>query len=295
MLILKKYFMSKKHLYHLIIIYFSTQITLGGCTYSIKYKLTPQNVVHAKTSHKLNVVVSIFSDLRPPEECSSSIRKKIYSENVNDYTYNNGFKGKVNEEISKMIASHLEYSKVFSKITYSNITQDQITEDYLIKLKNSGIDALLIGDVLNFYGYYDKDAGQFFYPLLIGCAFALPPLLFMDHYKEKTYFIGEEITVTEYDPLPVYLSIIGLTVGSLVGAQIDANRERDIEWHTRLHYKLINVSTNQVLLESTIDSHAKEHKAIPNLKKSNKFWVVVNSLCSTVNQMAKELYKGLSF
>lgn len=273
-----------------IILAFFIVVFLIGCGYTIKYNLRDKDIFISQTRQKLNVVVTTFSDFRPPEEHEKSERTKLQYKDLGDYTYDKGFKGKVNEEITKMVVQHLDYSKIFSKVMYAFARE--LTEDYVDSLRSAGFDAILTGDILDFYGYYDINANAVVLPLTFG----LPPLVYgifseIKKRKEEIERMKENIYYEPGRNDLYFLLLDGLSIaGWLLGSYIESLQERNIEWHTRLFVQLINTSTYEVLWENTLESYSKEYKSMPGTDAGNgKFKVAVKSLREVVDQMVKSL------
>lgn len=264
-------------------------IFFSGCGHAIKYKLSDKDILVSETKQKLSVVVTTFSDLRPPEERIQSERIKLHYKDVGDYTYDKKLKGKVNEEITKMIVKHLDYSRVFSKVSFTYISAEELTEDYLDTLRDAGFDAILTGDVLNFYGYYDNDASTILLPL----AFIMPPFIVAINLMRSSAGVEE----TPYGPrvkersLDAELLCYGfIYAGGKLGIYVESLRKRDIEWRTRLLAQLVSTSTYDVLWGDIVESYAKEHKSIPGTDAGEgKFKMAIQSLRDAVNKMVESL------
>ena len=54
-----------------------------------------------------------------------------------------------------MMVSHLDYSNVFSSLTLSSYSSERINAGVLAELANQRVDAVLVGEVQNFYGFFE--------------------------------------------------------------------------------------------------------------------------------------------
>ncbi|RMD98686.1 MAG: hypothetical protein D6814_07040 [Calditrichaeota bacterium] len=103
------------------------------------------------------------------------MRKEKRKINAEDYTYDRGFKGQVNEAITAMLVKHLAYAKIFNSVTMGSFSSDQVTDEALNKLSKNGVDAVLAGELHHFYGFYDYHIyKQFGYSLLLATVFSIP-------------------------------------------------------------------------------------------------------------------------
>jgi hypothetical protein len=265
---------------------------LSACGYPLKYKLNETDIVLSKSKAPLKVEVAIFSDNREAIERQKFARKGSGYKDVGDYTHDKDFKGEEATSITKMIVSHLKYAGAFSEVQLSRLHSGEISATVLDSLSRQAIDAVMAGEIKNFYGYYDSKVGKaLLYSVGLGFAFGFP--LYMAGTSEETYTVPGPLgttyqyTETKTNSLP---GTIGTTGGVLLGAYLESLHKRNIEWHTQLNARLISTSTQKVLWEDTIEIRQKAHIAMPGLN-SDKRKVAVNSLRDAVNRMVESLAK----
>ena len=146
---------SKIHGYRLISLLTCFSISLIACgRHNIKYKLDTDHIVVPEAKIPLKALVSIFSDKRDLIERQKLERKKQGFADIGDYTYDKNFSGEVDKGISKQIATHLSYAKIFSQVDLGSFRSEEITPAVLGKLAQDGIDAVLLGQINHFYGYF---------------------------------------------------------------------------------------------------------------------------------------------
>jgi hypothetical protein len=265
-------------------------LSIGCGGYPITYELTKNEIIFHHTTKPLNVLVVKFSDLRPPEERTEKARTALKYPNISNYTYDDEFEGKVNEEISKMIAEHIKYSKVFARVDFLPVSADNITEKYADSLRQAGIDAILYGELLHFYSYYYTDAIDIFIPVALGCAVGIP-LIINSIKKETVYIMGKEFTTVHTD---LGMELVADFCGSMatgLGEILVNTRGRDFAWHTTFAYRLLNISNGAVYCEDTIESYSKGHQAFTGFGK-DKFKLAIESLRYATIKMVSSLYVG---
>ena len=262
--------------------WFLLQCGCGG--YAIKYDLGKYQTPVAGVTQPMSIAVAVFSDVRPLEERADSVRKKSHSSNLGDYTYDREFKGPVDEGVTEMITKHLEYSNVFTNVVMTHKHREEITDQYLDSLRGKGVDAILIGRINHFYGYYEQDLGR-------QLALALPlaclglPLYFDSYHDKTTYFLGEPITTVEIDYVKQLMGELVVDAGVALGFVLESTFHRDIEWRTDLSFELVNTANLQVLCTDSVNVAKKFHGAMPGVDTNHrKFEVALESLRDAVNQ-----------
>jgi hypothetical protein len=266
-------------------------LLISACTYPIKYRLNDRDIVKETAPKPLKVQVAIFSDKREAVEKEKSERKKSGGADVGDYTYDKEFRGPVDQALSEMLVKHLQYAGVFAEVALSRYRADQISAAVLDSLSRQGIDAVMTGEIKNFYGYYDNNSGrQFLYGFGLGMAIGLP-LYLAGTSQESTTFGGPfdrtEITTTKTNPIP---GAIGSSVGLNLGFYLESLHKRNIERHTQFYARLISTSTQQVLWEDALEVQQKDFRAMPGINTATrKYEVAVASLRDAVNQMVRKL------
>jgi len=235
-----------------------TGMIFSACSYPIKYKLNDRDIISAQNKVPLRVQVAGFTEQRELIERKKSARKKQAFKKTGDYTYDKNFQGSVAQEISKMLVSHLDYSNVFSSITLSSYSSEKINAGVLAELANQRVDAVLVGEVQNFYGFYENDTGRgLLYSLGLGLGIGIPVTIATAE-KKTTRFGGGEITEVKINSLASSLST---SLGVSLGLYLDSLHKRNIEAHTRLVVKMIKTANGEVLWEDTFNIQRKENTA----------------------------------
>lgn len=273
---------KQKKINRLVCIVILATIILGGCTtfgyrskgYSIEYKLKNKNIVLSKSPKQLNVQVARFYDTRPLVEREKSARKNKSDRDINDYTYDNEFKGNVNEKITKMMIEHINYSKVFTpEVTLASLGSEQVSDASLDYLAETGIDAIMTGEIEHFYGYYDqKPFRKILYrlPLQISCA---------------VVSLGLSMAI-----LDGKMGIFTTFPGGYFGNYIESLHKRHIAQHVLLKVRLISTKTHKKLWEESFDVSFNGRKNIPGFSiKKRKFQIVILSLQDAINKIVKSL------
>lgn len=264
-----------------------TGMIFSACAYPLKYKLNDRDIISAQNKVPLRVQVAGFTEKREPIERKKSARKKQGFKKTGDYTYDKNFNGSVAQEISKMLVSHLDYSNVFSSITLSSYSSEKINAGVLAQLANQRVDAVLVGEIQHFYGFYENDTGRgLLYSLGLGLGIGIPVTIATAE-KKTTRFGSGEFTEVKINTLA---SSLGTSLGVSLGLYLDSLHKRNIEAHTRLAVKMIKTSNGEVLWEDTFNIQRKENIAMPGLNTSKrKFELAINSLRDAVNEMVTSL------
>lgn len=257
----------------------------ANCGYNIKYALNDKNIIRANSSVPMKIQVATFSDKRDAIEKSRSARKDKGFPNSSDYTVDKNFKGNVAESISKMLTEHLAYSEIFTEVKPSAYNSEQINNDILNQIGNAGYDAVLVGDIQHFSGFYDHRVGrQIFYALGLGLGIGIP--------------VGFA-TISQDDLLRGQNSIegqIATGVGVSLGFYLESLHKRDIEKHTTLDVRLVSTSTYDEIWSDSFEIHQKEHTSMPGLNSSyRQMELAVTSLRETVNEMVRSLSQSNLF
>jgi hypothetical protein len=264
----------KKRFYVMIAVVFAvTQFLFIGCGYQINYVLNDEKILHAAKATPLKVRVAQMKDAREDIEKEASGRKNSGYEDFTDYTYDKGFRGNVPGDITSMLVNHLNYSGVFNPpAMVSSIHSGDISDAALDSLGQSGFDALLVGEIRNFYGYYDQNIGrQMLYeiPLAVASGLLLNWSTTSGNYQVNYYWYGP---------------------GLVLGAYLESLHKRKIEQHIRLNVKLISTTTHQPAWEDNFEIYQSGKRAMPGLNTANrKFELAVFSLRDAVNDMVKSI------
>lgn len=266
----------------------ATAFLLGGCGYPIKYRLNDTGIVRAKQALPLRVQIATFADRREPHEHDKKARKAEGYNDVNDFSYDKGFHGNEAEEITKMLAAHLTHSRVFASAQRGTFSSEGVSDSLLAALAQAGVEAVLTGEIENFYGYYDQNPGrQFLYAFGLGLALGLPVYLATGPQEETTRVGNVIITETTYNTIP---GSIATSIGVSLGYYLESTHKRNIERHTKLTARLLNTSTRATLWQDTFEIHEKELKAMPGLNTENrKYEVAVAALREAVNKIVESL------
>lgn len=246
---------------------------LNGCKHPIKYGLNPRDILISKEILPMKVAVIEFTDIRPQEEREKSSREEKGFSDIGDYTYDKNFKGEVAEAITTMLIDHLRYAKIFSEVKSIAFAGEGLSKDNIDVFKQKGFDAVIVGKIKNFYGYYDRNVAREFIFMLPGLASAI-------------------VMPSIVDPYSFSESLVGVLVEAGIlfsGTYLETLVKRDIEWKTELHVRLIQTSTSDAIWEDTFQVFGKVHKNMPGLGAGNKYKVAVNSFRDAVNKMVKSL------
>jgi len=258
---------------------------LTNCGYALKYKLNDKKIYKSSFTIPLKIQVATFSDNRDAIEKNNSARKAQGFPNAGDYTNDKNFKGNVAESVSKMLTEHLAYSGIFTEVTSSPHRSEQINNNILNQIRNDGYDAVLVGDIQHFSGFYDHRVGrQIFYALGLGLGIGIP--------------VGFA-TISQDDLLRGQNSIegqIATGVGVSLGFYLESLHKRDIEKHTTLDVRLVSTSTYDEIWSDSFEIHQKEHTSMPGLNSSyRQMELAVTSLRETVNEMVRSLSQSNLF
>lgn len=265
--------------------------TLTACTYPIKYRLNEADVVKTQNVKPLKVQVAVFADKRDVSEREKKVRKKNGGTDVNDYTYDKEFRGPINKALTEMLVKHLAFSQTFASIKLGTDGAAPINDAALNELAQKGIDAVITGEIENFYGYYDNNPGkQFGLALVFGLAFGIPVAIATTT-KEATSF-GRGVQFEEVKTNPIAISL-ATSVGTGLGAYLESTSKRNIERKARFSAKMLGTKNHAVLWEDTFVIEKKDFTAMPGLNTDKrKFEIAVNALREAVNQMVKSLEKA---
>ncbi len=286
-------------------------VFLSGCGggYKIQYSLNENDLIMSQSALPLKVCVAKFTDNRPPEDRQKVARKDKKYSDVGDYTYDEGFEGEVSQEITNMIVKHLNYSGVFKHVSVAPSTSEAVSQTTLDAMRNKGFDAVMVGEIKHFYGYYDNHGiRQLLYGLGLGYLFSAPYSLYDPPSPEPPY-ISISIFDEEYDEkwdkyeeeLEEYdkrldeardKAIAGFVAGASAGLALETFHKRKIESATQLVVKLISTSTHDVIWEGTFEASEKSHGRIPSFWPGHeKFNLALKSLHYAANQMVESLSK----
>ncbi len=141
---------------------------LLGCSGApISYSTKERRLYIPKETIPLKVAVANFPDLRPADERDRNQRKVPEGEDAGDYSDDTDFKDKnIGAGLAKMTAKHLSEAGLFDSVTHVDL--DRKAAEAGVKGEAfKGYDAVLVGDVAHFWGYYHKSLFRtiFFVPL----------------------------------------------------------------------------------------------------------------------------------
>ncbi len=263
----------------------------GGCGYPIKYRLNDTDIVRAQQTLPVRVQVATFADRREQREHEKKARKAEGFNDVNDFSYDNGFHGNEADEITKMLVAHLNHSRPFTAVQRAAFSSESVSDSAFSALAQAGVEAVLVGEIENFYGYYDQNPGrQFLYAFGLGLAFGLPVYLATGPKEETTRVGNVVITETTYNTIP---GSIATSVGVSLGYYLESTHKRNIERHTKLTARLLNTSTRATIWQDTFEIHQKEFKAMSGLNtETRKYEIAVDALREAVNRMVESLEKA---
>ena len=260
-----------------------TTLFLAGCGYSIKYNLNQKDIFVSNSVKPLKVQIARFADNRDLTEKEISARKTTGGTDFGDYTYDMQFQGDVAEGITNMLIKHLNYSKIFTtKSTLAHFGSEQLSIDkqlsilILDSLANTGVDAVLTGEINHFYGYYDRNIGrEFLYEIPLAI---LSGGIFTWKETTSSLIMTTETTYYWYGP------------GLVLGGFLESLHKRSIKQHVQIKAKLISTSTYKPIWEDDFEIFSNEQKSMPGLSTvKRKFQITVWALRDAVNQMGKSL------
>lgn len=271
-----------------------TALLLSGCAaYRINYSLNEREIVPAQKPCSLSVAVAILNDQRDQNERVKEAQKAISDDNVGDYTYDKDFKGGIDESISEMLASHLEYSRSFRRIGLLEYNAAALSRPVMDSLGARGVEAVLTGSIRHFSGFYERRRANevlLGLGLGVGCAVAAT-LLTME---EKTYQYcgpGGQSGLTYVEINPAAGTLAG-TAGAILGGLLESSGKRDFSRHTQLSVNLLSTVTGDTLWSETVEVIQREHNSMPGLNGSKKKQeLAVSSLREAVNKIVESLSK----
>ncbi|MBW1804363.1 MAG: hypothetical protein JRJ85_26975, partial [Deltaproteobacteria bacterium] len=257
-------------------------LIFGGCAYKINYSLRPSEIIRAQETAAIKVAVAGLDDRRNSIERQKSTREANGAEDAGDYTYDKDFKGIVAGDVTRMLVSHLEYSECFREISALDKETSDLDRVVLDSLADEGVDAVMIGSLENFYGYYDRNQGsEILMQGGLGLAFGTLFAIMTTSRETSEFGWGGEITEIKINPIAISLGTSG---GMMLGSYLESLKKRDTECHTRIAVKLLSTSTGEIVWEETGDASEFEHRAMPGLKNSKrKHELAVSSLKDAIN------------
>jgi hypothetical protein len=251
-------------------------LVLSGCVtkYPIKYELIPPKVVVSNTKIPLNVQLARFSDVRPAEERTGLSRETplFTSQGGQGYTIDKGFNGLVAEEISKMVVEHLRFSGVFDSISLASFASEEISDSMLDALHEKGVDAVILGELNHFYGYYQYHPGLYW---LYGISLSFVSALLLNFFF----------------PSGTIRYILCWPPGFALGNYLESLHKRDIRYSTQLSLKMIRTSNREALWEGVFNVSRQLYDKMPGLLSwmSKRYEVAVSSLREVVNNIVTNL------
>lgn len=267
-------------------------LLFSGCGYTIRYRLNDKDVVKAEHVLPFRLQVAKFTDKRNQRDIEKSAREAQGFNDSGDYTYDKQFRGEVSESISSMVVEHLRYSGLFTDVAISPYNSAEVDQNELAEIGHRGYDAVLVGDLESFYGYYDHNVGrEILYGLGLGLGIGIPVTMATLE-EETTTFprpLGRSIEITETKTNPV-ASTLAVSAGTSLGFYLESLHKRKMEGKTKLNLKLLGTSDARVLWHDTLEFHIEELTSKPGINTSKrKFELAVESLRQTVNEMVRRL------
>ncbi|MBI3272075.1 MAG: hypothetical protein HYZ53_23980 [Planctomycetes bacterium] len=155
-------------------------LALAGCASQVEYPLQKRSIFTAERAHPMKVAVATFSDERPPEERDLKIRIARKDVHADAYTSDEDFSGhNLAPPLTRMTAKHLAFSNLFERVDAVEVTSEQV-RGKKENLKELGVqyDAVMVGRIKHFVGYFHRDAARdwLFLPLG-GTGFAINSLI----------------------------------------------------------------------------------------------------------------------
>jgi hypothetical protein len=271
----------------IVVMFLTFSIIGNGCGYTIQYLLNERGIVSSVETTPLRVAVLVLADNRPEVEKTEDARKDRGDRDAGDFSYDAGFYGNVAEEISRQIASHLEYSGSFQKTEFVERDGRDVSHQVLDSLSEQGIDAVIAGQIDHFYGYFDRKPGR---QMLMGAGFGVATgIAFM------MLFGGERGPLGYYDESKRRDAFTtGATLGYVFGASVEEVMPRDYVAHVKISAHMIQTSTGETLWEDSAEVMRTGHRAIPRVYgKNRRHELPVYSLRDVVNELVMSLSQGI--
>jgi hypothetical protein len=259
---------------------------VSGCSYKINYRLSERDITTTDHQSSWSVAVATLEDRRDDSERSKKACKAKGFEDCGDYSYDKEFGGKVAADITRMLTSHLEFSGIFREVTTLSDKKSPLEAARLKSLAANGTEAVLVGRIEHFYGYYDRTTGTTLIPaLLCGASTLAVGLATME--KETDRFGSVEFSTPKMNYMA---SSVAGSAGWMAGAYLESTSIRRIARRTRLRLALVSTADGDTVWTGVAESYQDEHTSMPGLNsEKRKNQLAVTSLREATNDLVGQL------
>ena len=263
-----------------------------GCSHSINYSLNERQIVKSAEVAPLTVGVVTLIDARAPWERAKKACKSDGIEDCGDYTQDKDFGNHVARDISKMLASHLEYSQAFEDVRILDTEQKSSSPVELQRWADSGADAVLTGRVEHFYGYYNGGSKVLPVGLCLASALAVGILTIEEETYEISSPTGSSSGSMSTPKVNSVATTLGASAGWAAGSYLESLSKRDNARQTKLTLALISTISGDTLWSGVASSEQDTKSAMPGLNTDNrKYQLAVRSLREAVNSLVAQIDK----
>lgn len=263
-----------------IIALISMAALLSNCGHSIRYNLDKPEITTATSGKPYRVLVTTLADRRAPIERFKSARQREEFTDLADYTYDTDFRGQVSQEVTRMIIEHLDYSGLFEGgVVERQFAMNGVSREKLDRLRERKIDAVLIGKMESFYGYYDRNRKRKW-------LYRLP---FLAALGVTAAGVAEQPEAIEQGNYPVSEAAL-LSLGFSIN-HMESLHKRHTEGQMRMSLALVSTEDGKVLWRDTIEVSNIEHSTVAGISltgnKDNK--LAISALQQAVNELVAKL------
>ncbi|MGH1364817.1 MAG: hypothetical protein ACRBF0_14735 [Calditrichia bacterium] len=255
-------------------------VLLSNCGHSIRYNLDKPEISTATSGKPYRVLVTTLADRRAPIERFKSAREREGFTDLADYTYDTDFRGQVPQEVTKMIIEHLDHSGLFEGgVVERQFAMNGVSQEKLDRLRERKIDAVLVGKLESFYGYYDRNrARKWLYRLPFLAALGVTAANIADN--------PEAIEQGSYPVSEAALLSLGFSINHM-----ESLHKRHTEGQTRMSLALVCTDNGTVLWQDTIEVSNIERTTVAGISltgnKDNK--LAISALQHAVNELVVKL------
>jgi|GEM_PF-2745773 len=257
-----------------------TAVLLSHCGHGIRYNLDAPEIRTATTGKPYRVLVTTLIDKRDPVERFKSAREREGYSDLSDYTYDTDFRGQIPEEITKMIIAHLQHAGLFDGgVVERQFAMKGLSREKLNRLRESKIDAVLVGRLESFYGYYDRNR-------LRKWLYRVPFLAALGVTAAGAADQQEKIEQGTYPISEAAMLSLGFSINHM-----ESLHKRSIESGTRMTLSLVSTETGEILWKDTIDISDKSQGTVAgiSLRGNSDNKLAVSALKLAVNELVAQL------